>query len=100
MRPHRNSPLARWPALASRLSALRETAGLVLLALLCLQTTSWMVPTQALAGACPGASYCPYSSVKEIGQRGEGVLRFPEAVAIGPAGEVYVADQLSYTVQE
>jgi DNA-binding beta-propeller fold protein YncE len=80
--------------------ALRETAGLVLLALLSLLTTSWLVPTDARAEACPGAPVCPYSSVKQIGQRGEGVLRFPEAVAIGPAGDVYVADQLSYTVQE
>ncbi len=81
-------------------TALRETAGLVLLALLCVLTTSWLVPTDAHAEACPGAPVCPYSSVKQIGQRGEGVLRFPEAVAIGPAGDVYVADQLSYTVEE
>ncbi len=87
-------------ALATTRSALRETAGLVLLALLSLLTTSWLVPTDARAEACPGAGFCPYSSVKQIGQRGEGVLRFPEAVAIGPAGDIYVADQLSYTVQE
>jgi tripartite motif-containing protein 71 len=52
--------------------------------------------------ACPGAGTgrpCPYSSAQIIGQRAEGVLRFPEAVAIGPQGDVYVADQLGYVVQ-
>jgi tripartite motif-containing protein 71 len=86
--------------LSAGISAAREMAGLVLLALACLLTTSWLVPTQAHAEACPGAAACPYSSVKQIGQRAEGVLRFPEAVAIGPAGDIYVADQLSYVVQE
>ena len=42
---------------------------------------------------------CPYASEQVFGQRAEGVLRFPEAVAIGPQGDVYVADQLSYVVQ-
>jgi tripartite motif-containing protein 71 len=35
-----------------------------------------------------------------IGVRAEGVLRFPEAVAVGPQGDVYVADQLSFVVQK
>jgi tripartite motif-containing protein 71 len=35
-----------------------------------------------------------------IGQRAEGLLRFPEAVAVGDEGAVYVADQLSYVVQK
>ena len=35
-----------------------------------------------------------------IGQRAEGVLRFPEAVAVDATGDVYVADQLSYVVQK
>ncbi len=81
-------------------SALRETAGLVLLALLSLLSTSWLVPTDARASGCPGASACPYSGIQLIGQRAEGVLRFPEAVAIGPQGDIYVADQLSYAVQK
>jgi DNA-binding beta-propeller fold protein YncE len=34
-----------------------------------------------------------------IGQRAEGILRFPEAVAVDAQGDVYVADQLSYVVQ-
>jgi DNA-binding beta-propeller fold protein YncE len=32
--------------------------------------------------------------------RAEGVLRFPEAVAVDAFGDVYVADQLSYVVQK
>ncbi len=64
---------------------------------------------RALAEACAGAgsSPCPYASAQIIGQRAEGVLRFPEAVALGEAppsgggqGNVYVADQLSYVVQK
>ena len=53
------------------------------------------------AEACPGSgtSSCPYVSSAIIGQRAEGVLRFPEAVALGPQGDVYVADQLGYAVQ-
>jgi DNA-binding beta-propeller fold protein YncE len=57
----------------------------------------------AAAEACPGSgamSACPYASVQIIGQRAEGVLRFPEAVAVDTQGNVYVADQLSYVVQE
>jgi len=86
--------------LAAALAALRETAGLVLLALLCLQTTSWLMPVEAHAAGCPGAASCPYAGVQLIGHRAEGVLRFPEAVAIGPQGDIYVADQLGYTVQK
>jgi DNA-binding beta-propeller fold protein YncE len=55
-------------------------------------------PAQA---ACPGANDpCPYSSVTQNGQRGGGVLRFPQAIAIGPDGAVYVGDQGSHLVQE
>ncbi|HXB15932.1 MAG TPA: SMP-30/gluconolactonase/LRE family protein [Solirubrobacteraceae bacterium] len=100
MRLRSPSPATPGIALGTGISATREFAGLVLLSLVCLLTTSWLVPTDARAEACPGASFCPYSSVRQIGQRGEGVLRFPEAVAIGPAGDIYVADQLGYTVQE
>lgn len=49
--------------------------------------------------ACPGADPCPYSSVSILGHRGEGVLRFPEALAVAADGDVYVADQYSYVVQ-
>jgi DNA-binding beta-propeller fold protein YncE len=55
--------------------------------------------TPALA-ACAGASEpCPYSAVTPSGQRGGGVLRFPQAVAIGPDGNVYVTDQGSHLIQ-
>jgi sugar lactone lactonase YvrE len=54
----------------------------------------------ALAIDCPGAlPACPYVSGSLIGQRGGGVLRFPQAVAVGPDGSVYVGDQSSSVVQ-
>jgi len=54
----------------------------------------------ALAAECPGAQpACPYSASSEIGRRGGGVLRFPQTVAIGPDGSVYVGDQSSSVVQ-
>jgi DNA-binding beta-propeller fold protein YncE len=57
---------------------------------------------RALAEGCPGSgvSSCPYASALLIGQRAEGMLRFPEAVAVDASGNVYVADQLSYVVQK
>ena len=71
-----------------------------------------MLPTAALGllalpGAaraqvpdCPGAApSCPYVASSQIGQRGGGVLRFPQTVAIGPDGSVYVGDQSSNIVQ-
>src|SRR3954451_9174628 len=51
---------------------------------------------------CPGAvpaSSCPYTGTFAVGQRSGGVLRFPQAVAVGPDGAVYVGDQGSHTVQ-
>jgi tripartite motif-containing protein 71 len=61
-----------------------------------------VAPAIAAAEACPGSGSqpCPYSSVQVIGQRAEGLLRFPEAVAVDMQGDVYVADQLSYVVQK
>ena len=55
---------------------------------------------RALAEACAGsgAGPCPYAAAQIIGQRAEGVLRFPEAVAVNTQGDVYVADRLSYVV--
>jgi DNA-binding beta-propeller fold protein YncE len=54
----------------------------------------------AAAQDCPGAQpACPYVSGSQIGQRAGGVLRFPQTVAIGPDGSVYVGDQSSSVVQ-
>src|ERR1700750_113109 len=52
------------------------------------------------SGDCPrGGDVCRYASVSQVGNRGEGVLRFPQAVAVGPDGAIYVADQGSHVVQ-
>ncbi|HXB63277.1 MAG TPA: NHL repeat-containing protein [Solirubrobacteraceae bacterium] len=59
-------------------------------------------PHPAKTAPCPGAvgaARCPYTGVSAIGRRGEGVLRVPEAIAVGPGGVVYVADQFSHVVQ-
>jgi tripartite motif-containing protein 71 len=57
---------------------------------------SFAIPAQA---ACPGADPCPYVASGVVGQRAEGVLRFPQAVAVGPDGSIYVADQYSHAIQ-
>jgi DNA-binding beta-propeller fold protein YncE len=51
------------------------------------------------SSACAGAPVCPYARVAMIGRRGEGVLRSPEAIAVGSGGRIYVADQFSHAVQ-
>jgi DNA-binding beta-propeller fold protein YncE len=71
-------------------------AGAVLVALAVLAASA---RAEACAGVGPTAP-CPYSSAQIVGQRAEGVLRFPEAVALDAQGDVYVADQLSYVVQK
>jgi tripartite motif-containing protein 71 len=53
----------------------------------------------AHAAACPGADPCPYGAAAVIGQRSGGVLRFPQAVAVGPDGSVSVADQYTHAIQ-
>lgn len=77
-----------------------------------LPALSLALTTAALAAAslpaaasadCPGSSSataCPYSGVAQNGQRGGGVLRFPQAVAVGPDGNVYVTDQGSHLIQQ
>jgi tripartite motif-containing protein 71 len=79
-----------------RLSATALAAALAALAL-----CAAGAPT-AGAEVCAGSNGrpCPYLAVQVIGQRAEGVLRFPEAVALDSQGDVYVADQLSYVVQK
>jgi tripartite motif-containing protein 71 len=86
------------------LSRLRG-AGRLKTALLCSLLALVMILTRAAdarADGCPGSgtASCPYASAQVIGQRAEGVLRFPEAVAVDTQGNVYVADQLGYVVQE
>jgi tripartite motif-containing protein 71 len=49
---------------------------------------------------CPGAApSCPWAAASQVGQSAGGVLRFPQAIAIGPDGNVYVGDQGSHVVQ-
>ena len=83
-----------------RLLAGHRPAALLALALASAWAGAGAQP--ALAEACPGSGLgpCPYASMLIIGQRAEGVLRFPEAVAVDAQGNVYVADQLSYVVQK
>jgi DNA-binding beta-propeller fold protein YncE len=58
-----------------------------------------VLPAAARAD-CPGATgACPYTSAGQVGQQAGGVLRFPQAVAIGPDGSVYVGDQSSHVIQ-
>jgi tripartite motif-containing protein 71 len=60
------------------------------------------VSAPAAFADCPASSAdpCPYSTATQTGQRGGGVLRFPQAVAVGPDGLVYVTDQGSHVVQQ
>lgn len=58
------------------------------------------VATTVRAGlTCPGATRCPYDAIAVIGNRAEGVLRAPEAIAVAPDGDVYVGDQYSFVIQ-
>jgi tripartite motif-containing protein 71 len=87
-------PRVRRP-LAALTRAAALTAGIA-----CVSGSASAVP--ALADGCPGsgAGPCPYTAAQIIGRRAEGVLRFPEAVALDGQGNVYVADQLTYVVQK
>jgi DNA-binding beta-propeller fold protein YncE len=74
--------------------SLRFVAGAVLGAVALSLTVS------SASADCPGGgAVCPYASAAQIGQRGGGVLRFPQAVAVGPDGSIYVGDQGSHVVQ-
>jgi tripartite motif-containing protein 71 len=73
-------------------------SALTMLALLLAGAGADSASAEGCAGSGPGP--CPYASAQIIGQRAEGVLRFPEAVAVDTQGNVYVADQLSYVVQK
>src|SRR4051812_43432370 len=51
------------------------------------------------AAACPGAADpCPHSAASAIGARAGGVLRFPQASAVGPDGTIYVAEQYTHAI--
>jgi DNA-binding beta-propeller fold protein YncE len=84
-----------------RLRRLPAPAALVLaLAMLLALALCASRPSAALAEDCPGAApACPYTSTAQVGQRTGGVLRFPQAVAVGPDGSVYVGDQGSHSIQ-
>jgi tripartite motif-containing protein 71 len=85
----RRRPLALTAALPTSLLTVAVALSLALLA------------TAPAAADCPGSSSdaCAYTSTTQFGLRGSGVLRFPQAVAIGPDGLVYVGDQSSHVVQ-
>lgn len=74
--------------------------ALACLALACVAVAALAAVARAEACAGVGSAPCPYASAQIVGQRAEGVLRFPEAVAVDAQGDVYVADQLSYVVQK
>ncbi len=79
-----------------RRSLLRLAATLA-----CALAPAGVTASPALAASCPGAAgECPYSSASIVGMRAEGILRFPEAVAVDAFGNVYVADQLSFVVEK
>jgi tripartite motif-containing protein 71 len=78
-----------------------SVAFVMTLVLVCVGAAGCITAASA-AEACPGVGTapCPYAAVHVVGRRGEGLLRFPEAVAVDTQGNVYVADQLSYVVQK
>jgi len=79
--------------------AIRPILALAAATAACASALAWTAPT-AVALDCPGAQPgCPYVAVSQVGQRGGGVLRFPQTVAIGPDANVYVGDQSSSVVQ-
>ena len=98
------------PAAVSNLTSVPRLARPAALALIALMLTLALgligatarAACAAPAESCPGsgAAPCQYGAVQIIGQRAEGLLRFPEAVAVDTNGNVYVADQLSYVVQK
>jgi tripartite motif-containing protein 71 len=89
--------MPRLPRCASvALTAVALTLALV--ALGAVARGAYAAPAESCAGS--GAAPCPYAAVQIVGQRAEGLLRFPEAVAVDTQGNVYVADQLSYVVQK
>lgn len=93
---HRDSPDAPVFARSMPCLTLRRTALIASLVAAVL-----VPPAGAAADDCPGAQpACPYVGAPSmVGQRGGGVLRFPQTVAVGKDGAVYVGDQTSHVVQ-
>jgi tripartite motif-containing protein 71 len=67
-------------------------AALVALALAVLAAPATALP-------CPGATNCPYATSAVIGMPGEGTLRFPQAIARGYDGRVYIGDVFTHKVE-
>ncbi len=88
--------------MAVRLAALRAHARAACAALAAGLAVAGAAAAPARAEACAGSGTapCPYLGTQIIGPQAEGVLRFPEAVALDASGDVYVADQLGYVVQK
>jgi DNA-binding beta-propeller fold protein YncE len=90
------------PIARRRRRLLATRLSMVLLTLAAASVWAGARAGDALAAVCAGSdgAQCPYTTVQVIGQPPQGVLRFPEAVAVDAQGDVYVADQLSYEVQK
>lgn len=59
-----------------------------------------LAPASIAAADCPGGTpACVYIGSSAVGQDAGGVLRFPQAVAVGPDGSVFVGDEGSHVVQ-
>ena len=88
--------------MAVRLAALRAHARAACAALGAGLAAAGAAAAPARAEVCAGSGVapCPYVGTQIIGPQAEGVLRFPEAVALDATGDVYVADQLGYVVQK
>lgn len=71
----------------------------VMLARLLPLLTLLALPAAAAAAPCPGAGECPYVGASQLGQATGGTLRFPQAVGLDAAGNLYVGDQGSHAVQ-
>jgi tripartite motif-containing protein 71 len=68
-------------------------------AVLAALTCAVLAPSVALATPCAGATNCPWATSQVIGIQGQGTLRFPQAVARGFDGRVYVGDVFTHEVE-
>jgi tripartite motif-containing protein 71 len=88
------------PLMAPHVSSTpRRAAGIAAVVATLLAVLAGAPPALAQV-PCPGATpSCPWVGASQIGQSAGGVMRFPQAIAIGPDGNVYVGDQGSHVVQ-